>query len=265
MATGLEQLAIPTSGLSARCYSETSAFQRDSGYQFLQELFPLRGGRVLDLGCGTGYLASVLSESVGRDGKVIAVDPDEERLKFAQEKHARGNIEYMKGDAATFPVGPAYDLVFSNHVIHWVKDKDALLGRVYESLKPSGRFAFTTGDSTPEWPQAVNDCMSELFWPDVLDDLFCKRTTFPTCDQYRELAVSHGFVVTSIEAKDLPVYPIAGVNDVIDFFFGLLQGELDRAGISKQALQACRDKYDDALRCVAELRLKILHVVLTKP
>ena len=263
MATGSEQLAI--SRLSAKCYSEKSSFQRDCGYKFLQQLSPHRGSRVLDLGCGTGYLATVLSESVGPDGEVIAVDPDEERLQIAQEKHARGNIEYTNKDAATFPVGPAYDLVFSNIVIHWVKDKDALFARVYESLKPSGRFALTTVAGPPVWPQAVKDCMSELFWPDVLDNIIGKRATFLTCDQYRELAVSCGFHITSMEVKDMFVCTINGVDDVLDFFFGLLQGDLDRTAISEQALQACRDKYEDALRCVAELRRKILHVVLTKP
>ena len=263
MATGSEQLAI--SRLSAKCYSEKSSFQRDCGYQFLQQLSPRRGSRVLDLGCGTGYLATVLSESVGPDGEVIAVDPDGERLKIAQEKHGRGNIEYVNKDAATFPVGPAYDLVFSNLVLHWVKDKDAVIGRAYESLKPSGRLAFTTGAGPPVWPQAVKDCLSELFWPDVLDSIIGKRTSFLTCDQYRELAVSYGFLVTSMEVKDMLAYTINGVDDVLDFFFGLLQGDLDRAAISEQALQACKDKYEDALCSVAELRLEILHVVLNKP
>lgn len=63
---------------------------------------------------------------------------------------------------------------------------------------PSWMFAFTTANGTPVWPPVINDCMSELFWADFLGDLHCKRNTFLTCDQYWELVVSCGLVVTSI-------------------------------------------------------------------
>ena len=209
------------SGQSAKCYSETSGFQRDSGYQFLQQLSPGRGSTALDLGCGTGYLAAQLSDCVGPDGKVIAVDPDEERLKIAREKYARDNIEYVSGNDATFPEGP-YDLVFANQVVHWVTDKDALFERVYQSLKSGGRFAFTTDNGVPVWPPVVNDCMSELFYPDFIGNLHCKRSVFLTRGQYQELAVSHGFVVTSMEDKEEPGIQIESVNDLIEFFLGLM-------------------------------------------
>ena len=252
---------------SAKCYSDRSSFQRDSGYQFLQQLSPRRGSTALDLGCGTGYLAAQLSECVGPEGKVIAVDPDGGRLKIAREKYARDNIEYVSGNDATFPEGP-YDLVFANQVVHWVADKDALFGRVYQSLKSGGRFAFTTADGVPVWPPVANDCMSELFYPDFIGNLHCKRNVFLTRGQYQELAVSHGFVVTSMDEKEVPGIHIQSVHDLIEFFFGLLQGELNQTAINKHVLQVCREKYEDTLRREVELYLnvmKVLHVVLTKP
>ena len=33
---------------------------------------------VLDLGCGTGFLASVIAKRIGESGKVTAVDPDKD-------------------------------------------------------------------------------------------------------------------------------------------------------------------------------------------
>ena len=74
-----------------------------------------KGATVLDLGCGTGYLTKVLSEQVGPEGKVVAVDSDGERLKIAWEKHSADNIEYIQADDNTFPPGQ-YDLVFSTIV-----------------------------------------------------------------------------------------------------------------------------------------------------
>ena len=255
------------SGQAAKCYSETSDFQRQSGCEFLQQLSPARGLTALDLGCGTGYLAAQLSEYVGLGGKVVAVDPDGERLKIAQEKYARDNIDYVNGSDATFPEG-RYDRVFSNQVIHWVADKDALFRRVYQNLKPGGRFAFTTANGVPVWPPVANDCMSELFYPDFIGNLHCKKNVFLTCGQFQDLAVSHGFVVTSMEDKDVPGIHIETVNDLVQFFFGLLQGELDRTAIDEHTIQVCREKYENNLRREAELYLKVmkvLHVVLTKP
>ena len=252
---------------SARCYSESSRFQNNSGYQFLQQLSPVRGSTVLDLGCGTGYLAAALSECVGPEGKVIAVDPDGERLKIARENYARDNIEYVNGNDATFPEGP-YDLVFANQVMQWVAEKDALFGRLHQSLKSGGRFAFTTFNGTHVWPPAVNDCVKELFGPDFIANLYHKRMTFLTCGQYQELAVSHGFVIASMEDREIPGVYIDSVNALIEFFFGLVHGELDRTAITEQALQSCRERYEEVLRSEAELHLKVmkvLHVVLTKP
>ena len=174
---------------SAKSYCETSRYQKSSGYAFLQQLFPVSGCTVLDLGCGTGYLAAKLSDCVGPEGSVIAVDPDGERLKIAQEKYARDNIEYVSGDAATFPEGP-YDLVFANHVIHWVADKDLLLRRVYQSLKSGGRFAFITDNGNPVWPPVASKCMNELVCPDFIGKLCCERMFFLTSDQYQLRASS---------------------------------------------------------------------------
>ena len=84
---------------SAKCYgNEGSRLQRKSGQEFLQQLSPVRGSTALDLGCGTGYLAAQLCECVGPEGKVVAVDPDEERLKIAREKYVRDNIDYVSGN-----------------------------------------------------------------------------------------------------------------------------------------------------------------------
>ena len=251
---------------SAKCYSETSNFQKNSGYQFLQQLSPMRGLRVLDLGCGTGYLAAALSECVGPEGKVTAVDPDGERLKLAQEKYARGNIEYVNGNDATFPEGP-YDLVFANQVVQWVNNKEILFGRVHKSLKSGGRFAFTTANGVPGWPPVASGCASELFGPNFLHHLYYERMVFLTCDQYQELAMSHGFNVTFMEDKDVPNINIGSVDGIIDFLFGLLHGELDREAISEQVIKSCRDKYEDDLRSEAKIyqTVKMLHVVLTKP
>ena len=54
--------------------------------------------KVLDLDCGTGDLSKVLAEHVGLGGKVIAMDPDKERLRIAKETYsAVSNILFQEG------------------------------------------------------------------------------------------------------------------------------------------------------------------------
>ena len=50
-----------------------------------------------------GWKVSVLSERVGQEGKVVAVDLDGERLKIARERYSASNIEYIEADDKTFP------------------------------------------------------------------------------------------------------------------------------------------------------------------
>ena len=133
-------------------YHKGSKPQQGIGMMIIDMLNVEKGATVLDLGCGTGYLTKVLSEQVGPKGKVVAVDPDGEKLKIAREEYSACNIEYIQADDKTFPPGQ-YDLIYSNTVIHWIRDKEALLKKVYQHLCLGGCFAFTitnVGLAVPE-------------------------------------------------------------------------------------------------------------------
>ena len=79
---------------------------------------------------------------------------------------------------------------------------------------------------------------------------------------YQELAQSHGFAVTSMEDRLVSSIPTGSVAHLVNFFFGLLHGELDQ-----EAIENCKEKYDSDLHKEAEHHQteKILHVILTKP
>ena len=116
-------------GESAECYDRTAIQEKQDGVEMLELLEPERGMKVLDLGCGPGYHANLFAQRVGPEGLVIGVDPDEERIKFAQQKYQGdlfGNrLQYLEGSSEDFPGGD-YDIIFSNHVVHWIEDKSAL-------------------------------------------------------------------------------------------------------------------------------------------
>ena len=113
------------------------------------DVCPQAGDAILDLGCGTGELSAYLAELVGPEGKVVAVDPDKERLLLAKQRYGEvKNLSFVEGSASNFPgIGSeSYDIIFSNYVIHWINDKQEVFKNMFESLKCGGKIALQYGD-----------------------------------------------------------------------------------------------------------------------
>lgn len=134
-------------------YQQISAhFQRQDGRRLLEDAKPCPGDTVLDLGCGTGELSTYLAQLVGQEGKVVAVDPDGDRVKVAQKTHTTvKNLTFLEGSASSFPGmgSETYDIIFCNYVIHWIPDKEELFRNMFSSLKPAGKIALQYSDHMP--------------------------------------------------------------------------------------------------------------------
>ena len=73
--------------------------------------------------------------------QVVGIDPDSKRLQVAREKYSADNICYFEGSGENI-IGGDYDIVFSNSVLHWCKDRNLIFENVAKSLKPGGTFGF---------------------------------------------------------------------------------------------------------------------------
>jgi len=72
----------------------------------LEWLAPEPGDKVLDVGSGSGWTTALLSELVGRKGKVYAVERIPELVTFGEENCARSGI----ANAKFFQAGEQYGL-----------------------------------------------------------------------------------------------------------------------------------------------------------
>ena len=119
--------------------------QKVDGEDFIQtDVCPKAGDFILDLGCGTGELSAYLAELVGPKGKIIGVDPDKERIQLAKESHSQiENLSFVEGSAINFPgIGAeVYDIIFSNHALHWMTNKQQVFNNMFDSLKVGGKVA----------------------------------------------------------------------------------------------------------------------------
>ncbi|MGV1099477.1 methyltransferase domain-containing protein [Thiovibrio sp. JS02] len=115
----------------------------------------LEGCTVLDLGCGAGRDAFLLSRLVGEGGRVIGVDMTEEQLAVARSHvagqmqafgYAKANVEFRQGymeDLAALGIADnSVDVVVSNCVINLSPDKRAVFAEIFRVLKPGGELHF---------------------------------------------------------------------------------------------------------------------------
>lgn len=71
-----------------------------------------QGMKVLDLGTGTGVLVPYLSEMVGPDGHVTAIDLSDGMLAIAKKKYGHlDNVEFLKLDFEEEQIPGQYDVV----------------------------------------------------------------------------------------------------------------------------------------------------------
>lgn len=103
----------------------------------LAELRRSKPRRVLDIGCGTGILATrVRSEFPA--SFVMGCDFSHGMLTQATRRSRR--VEWVRGDALHLPLGDAsVDAVLSTESFHWFPDHDRALGEFRRVLEPGGR------------------------------------------------------------------------------------------------------------------------------
>ena len=247
----------------ADSYAKRSAVQENMGTKLLNMLNLKKGSTVLDLGCGTGYLAKVISEKVGAEGKVVAVDPDGERLKIAREKYSASNIEYLQADDQTFP-SRMYDLVFCNQAIHWIPDQKAVLKRVYENLSSGGQFAFTTDvDNSHKERGEEYHFFDKLLGPGVFHDIISGSMKFVTAEEYKGMATDCGYSGISTETETQQ-HEWKTVDDVIDTARGWLQGSIDFSKLDEQVVQELREESEQKDGPALRMFRTYLYVILTK-
>ena len=101
----------------------------------------------MDFGCGTGNVTLMLN-SLLTIRQIYAIDVDPEMIDFANENHPKDNIQYILQDLSQewdqlSPDIKALEnkvsLIFSNHVLHWIINKENLAKNLYRLLSKNGK------------------------------------------------------------------------------------------------------------------------------
>lgn len=103
--------------------------------------------RVLDVGCGGGYLAEELAK---RGFSVTGVDPSQDMINIATQHAAKyqGPLSLEYRCATVDEIPEQYDIVVSSEVVEHVPCVETFVAQCAQRVKPGGGIMFTTINRT---------------------------------------------------------------------------------------------------------------------
>lgn len=147
--------------------SESFGDEGDFSRQFIltDTIFDLlgniKGKKVLDAGCGTGYLSRKLAQ---KGALVTGVEPAEglSQFCFKKEQKQKLGIEYLQKDLSKLTgFDQKFDVIISNMVFMDIPDYKKAIKNCIKALKKSGIFVFSI--SHPAFPGSDSDWQKQGF------------------------------------------------------------------------------------------------------
>lgn len=196
-----------------------------------------------DLGCGTGYLARLIADR-WPEAHVVGSDSSQEMLEEARRLPSR--VEWRQLDATRWDPPTPLDVIYSNAVLHWIPEHDALLVRLLASLRPGGQLAVQMPLS---WYEPSHELMrtiledEQLGTPELRSRYAKPNVAAP--DHYADLLARNAAVVDLWTTRYYQV--LRGPDPVLEWVSGTgLRPILQELVADEQSLFL--DRYRQALR-----------------
>lgn len=121
-------------------YERISGLQRQLAREALSQLEFRGDERVLDVGCGDGYVTRVIASRLP-DGSVVGVDASPRMIQVARSRPdpPGADVRFLVADARDLPFAGEFDLVVSFNALHWVADQVTALTAIARTLRADGR------------------------------------------------------------------------------------------------------------------------------
>lgn len=209
---------------NSELYDDHHGFVSAYGNSLIDLLEPKKNEQILDLGCGTGDLAFKIYQS---GATVDGVDASMDMILKAKEKYP--NLTFQVMDATNLDFEEKFDAVFSNAVLHWVKNAEGVIASCYNVLKEGGRYVVEFGgkDNCHLITSTIIDVVKELNPTYKMGEF---PWYFPTIGQYSAILEHHGFEVSYARHYDRPT-PLdqgeIGLRNWMKMFTSKLFDQLD--------------------------------------
>jgi SAM-dependent methyltransferase len=190
-------------------YADNGRFVALLAESLVEALNPKAGERILDLGCGDGYLTQRLAAS---GAIVVGVDTSPQMVAAAKERGV--DARCVSGEA--LPFDRQFDAVFSNAALHWMRDQDAVFQGVHRALKPGGRFVAECGGQGNI--AAIRVALLAVLTPRGISPERIESNRFFSPAEYRARLQSHGFLVDEISLTPRPTPLPSGMAGWLETF-----------------------------------------------
>lgn len=128
---------------------------------------PMKGLKVVDLGCGYGWFSRWASEQGA--ASVLGLDVSEKMLERARQTTSGATVRYERADLEQLDLPPAhFELAYSSLALHYIKDLPRLFATIHAALKPGSRFVFSIEHPifmAPRNPGWLTDSEGRKRWP----------------------------------------------------------------------------------------------------
>ena len=233
--SGVNMVSKSMQTWDAESYAKEARFVSELGMPVVRLLAPKIRERILDVGCGDGYIAQ---QMVLMGCEVVGVDSSRELVGAAK---ARGvDARLMNAEAMTFD--NEFDAVFSNAVLHWIPHQDRVIDGAWRALKQGGRFVVECGGKGNV--KTIRDGIEYAFARRGLEwYALPKPWHFPDVKEAKMLLEDRGFAVKTIELFERPT-PLPGdVGDWVSTFAHDFLASFDvndRADFLQDVIKFCR-------------------------
>jgi malonyl-CoA O-methyltransferase len=152
-------------GAAAEIYSDRADIQREVAEELAARIGALPippAPRILEIGCGTGFLTRALGRRFGNAHWVVT------DLSFRMVARCRGALDMpmpaqflvMDGQRPSLQPAGGFDLICSSLAFQWFDALEPALDRLSQLLAPGGHLAFATlaQGSLDEWHHACAAC-----------------------------------------------------------------------------------------------------------
>jgi arsenite methyltransferase len=131
--------------IQAEMFNRKASNPKNKPDEILKTLALKQGQNVADVGAGGGYFSLRFAATVGKSGRVFAVDTDAKFLEFIKDnakKKELDNVETILSleDNPTLPE-QSVDLIFMRNVCHHLSNRVEYFKRLKGALRPDGRIA----------------------------------------------------------------------------------------------------------------------------